>query len=144
MLLEQMGFENLTGIEIHKGIVKDAQSRVPSATVMEGSALQIPFNDASFDLVFTSGLLIHIAPQDLPVAMNEIHRCVKGWIWGFEYYAPEMTEVLYRGRTGLLWKADYARFYTESFGDLERVMERRLKYLDNNNLDSMFLLRKKR
>jgi pseudaminic acid biosynthesis-associated methylase len=144
MLLEQMGFENLAGIEIHKGIVKDAQSRVPSATVMEGSALQIPFNDASFDLVFTSGLLIHIAPQDLPVAMNEIHRCVKGWIWGFEYCAPEMTEVLYRGRTGLLWKADYARFYGESFGDLELVMERRLKYLDNNNLDSMFLLRKKR
>ncbi len=144
ILLEQMGFNNLTGIEIHQKIVKEAQSRVPGARVMEGSALKIPFRDASFDLVFTSGLLIHIAPQDLLVAMNEIYRCAKGWIWGLEYYAPEMTEVLYRGHSGLLWKSDYARFYTESFPDLELVLERRLNYLVNGNTDSMFLLRRKK
>jgi len=143
IVLDQMGFKNLTGIEIHQEIVKEAQSRVPWARVMEGSALKIPFPDASFDLVFTSGLLIHIAPQDLPVAMTEIHRCARGWIWGLEYYAPEMTEVLYRGHSGLLWKSDYARFYTESFPDLELVLERRLNYLVNDNTDSMFLLRRK-
>ena len=142
--LEQMGFKNLTGIEIHTEIVKEARSRVPFARLMEGSALKIPFQDAGFDLVFTSGLLIHIAPQDLPVAMNEIHRCARDWIWGLEYYAPEMTEVLYRGRSGLLWKTDYARLYTETFHDLELVSERRLNYLENDNTDSMFLLRRKR
>jgi pseudaminic acid biosynthesis-associated methylase len=142
--LHQMGFENLNGIEIQKEIVKNAQSRVPSAKLMEGSALNIPFRDASFDLVFTSGLLIHIAPQDLSLAMTEIHRCAKDWIWGLEYYAPEITEVLYRGHPGLLWKADYARIYTESFPDLELVMEQRLSYLDNDNVDSMFLLRRKK
>jgi pseudaminic acid biosynthesis-associated methylase len=139
-----MGFENLSGIEIHQGIVNEAQSRAPWARLMEGSALKIPFRDTSFDLVFTSGLLIHIAPQDLPVAMNEIHRCAKDWIWGLEYYAPEMTEVLYRGHSGLLWKTDYARLYMESFHDLELVSERKLKYLANDNTDSMFLLRRKR
>ena len=144
ILLKQMGFENLNGIEIHKEIVKTAQSRVPWARVMEGSVLKMPFEDASFDLVFTSGLLIHIAPHDLPSAMSEIHRCARTWIWGLEYYAPEMTEVLYRGRPGLLWKADYAGMYTHSFPDLELVSERRLKYLTDDNTDSMFLLRKKR
>jgi pseudaminic acid biosynthesis-associated methylase len=144
ILLREMGFENLTGIDVQEAIVTKAQSRVPWARVTEGSALKIPFHDASFDLVFTSGLLIHIAPQDLPVAMNEIYRCAKGWIWGFEYYAPETTEVLYRGHPGLLWKTDYARFYTESFPELELVLEQRLKYMDNQNTDSMFLLRRKR
>ena len=144
ILLKQMGFENLSGIEIHQGIVNEAQSRAPWARLMEGSALKIPFRDTSFDLVFTSGLLIHIAPQELPVAMNEIHRCAKDWIWGLEYYAPEMTEVLYRGHSGLLWKTDYARLYMESFHDLELVSERKLKYLANDNTDSMFLLRRKR
>ena len=100
-----MGFENLSGIEIQEEIVTKAQSRVPWARVTEGSALRIPFPDASFDMVFTSGLLIHIAPQDLPVAMNEIYRCAKRWIWGFEYHSPQMTEIPYRGHSELLWKA---------------------------------------
>jgi pseudaminic acid biosynthesis-associated methylase len=143
MILEQMGFKNLTGIEIHKEIVKEARARVPWATVMEGSALKIPFGDTKFDLVFTSGLLIHIAPRDLPVVMREIYRCSKNWIWGLEYYAPETTEVLYRGQAGLLWKADFARIYTKSFPDLELMLERRLSYLENDNVDSMFLLRRK-
>jgi ubiquinone/menaquinone biosynthesis C-methylase UbiE len=111
---------------------------------MEGSVLNIPFRDASFDLVFTSGLLIHIAPQDLPVAMGEIHRCAKDWIWGLEYYAPEITEVPYRRQLGLLWKADYARIYTESLPDIELVMEKGLSYLDNDNIDSMFLLHREK
>jgi pseudaminic acid biosynthesis-associated methylase len=143
MILEQMGFKNLTGIEIHKEIVKEAKARVPWASVVEGSALKIPFNDAKFDLVFTSGLLIHIAPRDLPVVMHEIHRCSKSWIWGLEYYAAETTEVLYRGQAGLLWKADFARIYTKNFPDLELMLERRLSYLENDNVDSMFLLHKK-
>jgi len=61
-----------------------------------------------------------------------------------EYYAPEMTEVLYRGHSGLLWKSDYARLYTESFPGLELVSERRLNYLVNDNTDSMFLLRRRK
>lgn len=82
ILLHEMGFENLTGIEIQEEIVKKAHFRAPWARVTEGSALKIPFYDASFDMVFTSGLLIHIAPQDLPVAMHEIYRCARRWIWG--------------------------------------------------------------
>jgi pseudaminic acid biosynthesis-associated methylase len=141
MILEQMGFKNVTGIEIHKEIVKEAKLVCLGATVLEGSALKIPFGDAKFGLVFTSGLLIHIAPRDLSVVMHEIYRCSKSWIWGLEYCAPETTEVLYRGQAGLLWKADFARIYTESFLDLELMLERRLSYLENE--DSMFLLRRK-
>jgi pseudaminic acid biosynthesis-associated methylase len=143
MLLQQMGFENLTGIEINAGVVQEAQSRLPSVKILEGSALRIPLGDASFDLVFTSGLLIHIAPRDLPAAMKEIHRCAKTWIWGLEYYAPQTTEIPYRGRSGLLWKADYARLYTQTLPDLELVQERRLRYRENDNVDTMFLLRRK-
>jgi pseudaminic acid biosynthesis-associated methylase len=143
VLLRQMGFENLTGIEIHKEIVKHAQTRALGVKVMEGSALAIPFDDASFDVVFTSGLLIHIAPHDLPVVMREVHRCSKRWIWGLEYYAPQMTEVLYRGHSALLWKTDYAHLYAESFGDLDLALEQRLKYLETDNTDAMFLLNKR-
>ena len=143
ILLHEMGFEDLNGIEIQEAIVKKAEFRVPWAKITEGSALKIPFHDASFDLVFTSGLLIHIAPKDLPVAMNEIYRCAKSWIWGLEYHSQQMTEIPYRGHSELLWKADYARLYTESFPDLELVAEQKLNYLESDNVDSIFLLRRK-
>jgi ubiquinone/menaquinone biosynthesis C-methylase UbiE len=116
--------------------------RLPSAKLVEGSALKIPYPDADFDLVFTSGVLIHIAPDDLVTAMSEIHRCSKTWIWGLEYYAPEMTEVPYRDRQNLMWKTDYARLYLKNFADLELVLEEKLPYLKDGNVDTMFLLRR--
>jgi hypothetical protein len=77
----------------------------------------------------------------LPLALGEIRRCAKHWIWGVEYYAPQMTEVAYRGHNTLLWKTDYARLYAENFPELELVREERLRYLENENVDSAFLLR---
>lgn len=143
LALQQMGFTNLYGIEIITEIVKQSRSRLPSAKISEGSALQIPFPDGYFDLVFTAGVLIHIAPSDLRIAMSEMRRCSKTWIWGSEYYAPEMTEIPYRGHTNLLWKTDYAKLYTKNFPELEVVREEHLHYLNDGNIDTMFLLRRK-
>lgn len=143
MLLQQMGFSNLYGIEIQSYALDRAKQRVPGAKLTQASGLSIPYADQFFDLVFTSGVLIHIAPADLPSAISEIHRTTKRWIWGFEYYAPEMTEVNYRGNTALLWKTDYARLYRELFPDLELVREERYPYLENQNIDTGFLLQRK-
>lgn len=141
LLLSQMGFTNLYGIEIQDYALDRAKERLAGAILTQASASGIPYADQFFDLVFTSGVLIHIAPADLPAAFGEIHRCAKRWIWGFEYYAPETTEVKYRGHESLLWKTDYARCYLRQFDDLELVREERLRYLNNDNVDSVFLLR---
>lgn len=141
--LEHLGFTNLHGIEINGEILREAQTRLPFAKLTQATALQIPYPDAHFDLVFTSGLLIHIAPSELETVMNEIHRCSKAWIWGLEYYAPEVTEVLYRGQRNLLWKADFVQLYLKNFPDLELVREERLSYLRDGNVDTMFMLRRR-
>lgn len=143
LLLQQMGFTNLYGIEIQPYALDRAQERLPKAVLTEATAFAIPYPDVFFDLVFTSGVLIHIAPADLPTALREIHRSAKHWIWGFEYYAPEMTEVVYREHKSLLWKSDYAHLYLEQFPDLELVCEERFRYVENDNLDTAFLLRRK-
>jgi pseudaminic acid biosynthesis-associated methylase len=143
LLLQSMGFTNLYGIEIQEYALQGAQARLPAAVLKQASALAIPYADQFFDLVFTSGVLIRIAPADLPAVLGEIRRCTKHWIWGFEYYAPQMTEVAYRGHSALLWKTDYARLYTEQFPDLELIREERLRYLENDNVDTAFLLRVK-
>lgn len=143
LLLEQMGFHDLHGIEIQSYALDRAKQRLPEAKLQQASAFEIPHEDCFFDLVFTSGVLIHIAPEDLPRAIAEIHRCSKQWVWGFEYYAPQMTQVNYRGHDSLLWKTDFARLYLEQFADLELVREERFQYLDNDNVDAAFLLRRK-
>jgi pseudaminic acid biosynthesis-associated methylase len=142
LLLQQMGFTNLYGIEIQSYALERARRLVAGAKLLRASALALPYPDRFFDLVFTSGVLIHIAPPELSRALAEIHRCTKRWIWGFEYYAPEMTEVRYRGHSALLWKTDYARHFQEQFCDLELLREERLRYLENENVDTVFLFRR--
>jgi ubiquinone/menaquinone biosynthesis C-methylase UbiE len=66
VLLQQMGYVNLHGIEIQSYALEKARQQLPSAVFTEASAFAIPFPDEYFDLVFTSGVLIHIAPQICP------------------------------------------------------------------------------
>lgn len=144
LCLQRMGFGNLYSIELQTHALELSRARTKRTNIIEGSAFDIPFKDGYFDLVFTSGVLIHIGPSDMASAMREIHRCTREYIWGLEYYADEHTEITYRGHKNLLWKADFARLYLDQLGDLELVREERFEYLDNDNVDSMFLLRRTR
>jgi pseudaminic acid biosynthesis-associated methylase len=144
LMLRQMGWRNLSGTELQPFAMEIARSRLPDAALKLGSALALPWEDCSFDVVFTCGVLIHISPADLPSVMDEIYRTTREYIWGTEYYAPEVTQVPYRDHKELLWKMDFARQYVQRFPDLELVKEQRLPYLDGANVDAVFLLRRKR
>jgi ubiquinone/menaquinone biosynthesis C-methylase UbiE len=41
---------------------------------LQGSALSIPWPDNSFDAIISSDVLEHIAPDDIPVLVQELHR----------------------------------------------------------------------
>lgn len=144
LCLQEMGFSDLWGIELQDYAVELSRSRTEHINIIGGSVFDIPYKDEYFDLVFTSGVLIHIAPTDIGRAMQEIYRCAKQYIWGFEYCADKYTEIPYRGNKNLLWKADFGELYRKQLGDLELVKERHLEYLDNDNVDAMFLLRKRK
>lgn len=142
LLLQAMGFKNLYGIELQNYAVETAKSRTKRINIIQGSAFDIPFKDGYFDLVFTSGVLIHISPVYLPKALGEINRCSKKLIWGFEYFAEQTTEIPYRGNNSLLWKANYSELYLKNFSDLKLLKEKKYKYLSGKNVDVMFLLEK--
>ena len=143
LLLQKMGFKNLYGIEINEYAVELSKQRVNNINIIQGSAFDIPFKNEYFDLVFTSGVLIHIAPHDINLVLNEIYRCTKEYIWGFEYYEEKYTEIIYRGKKDLLWKANFAQLYLNLFENLKLIKEKKIKYLNNDNIDVMFLLKKK-
>ncbi len=141
--LQKMGFENLYGIEVNSYAIERTKTRLRNINIIQGSAFDIPFKNDYFDLVFTSGVLIHVSPPDIKRALAEIYRCSKKYIWGFEYYADTYTEVTYRGHNNMLWRANFAGLYLEQFDDLELVKEKRVKYLENDNVDAMFLNKKR-
>ncbi|MBU2540203.1 methyltransferase domain-containing protein [Patescibacteria group bacterium] len=144
LYLQKMGFKNLYGVEINPKVIERGKSIAKNVSVVQGSALDIPFKDNYFDLVFTSGVLIHISPKDIKKALKEIHRCSKKYIFGFEYFDEKFTEILNwsRRKRKFAWKANYPKLYLDSFKDLKLVKEKKVKYLAENNTDVMYLLKK--
>ena len=143
LCLQRMGFSKLYGIELQSYAVELSKSRTKDINIIQGEASDIPYKDSFFDVVFTSGVLIHISSSSLPDIMKEIHRCTKDYIFGFEYYSEKPTEIEYRGHRDLLWKASFAEMYLELFDDLTLEKEEKIKYLNSANVDSMFLLGKR-
>jgi pseudaminic acid biosynthesis-associated methylase len=141
--LRRIGFRRLYGVEIQRYCVEEAKRLNPEVDIIEGSGFDIPFKDGFFDLVFTNNVLIHIAPDDIGGLLDEMQRVTRRWIWGFEYYAPEFTEIPYRGHEHLLWKADYAALFRARFPALRSVREELLDCLDEpGKQDKLYLLEK--
>jgi pseudaminic acid biosynthesis-associated methylase len=142
LLLQNMGFKHLYGIELQSYAVELSKSRTKNINIIQGSALDIPFKDHFFDMVFTSGVLIHISPDDIGVVLDEMYRCTKHYIWGFEYYAEEYTKVNYREHDNLLWKTDFSKLFLERFSHCRLVRQELYQYRDSDSTDVMFLIEK--
>lgn len=99
----------------------EADGVLPPANVFDGVASRLPFADASVDMAFTSGVLIHIHPDDLAAACAEIHRVAARHIVCVEYFSDKAEEIPYRGHTGALFKRDFGSLWLDQFPDLKVV-----------------------
>ncbi len=141
--LQHLGFEKLYGVEIQEDAVERSKRHTRHIHIIQGSAFDIPFKDAYFDLVFTNGVLIHIHPKDLKAAMSEIVRCSRKYISGFEYFSDKQQEIPYRGKKGALWKADFPKLYQQLFPSLKLLSCTKYPYLHRPDLcDVSFLFQK--
>lgn len=110
------------------GVVKPDQA-------IDGLGNAIPLPDGAVDLAFTSGVLIHVHPDNLLATCKELHRVSRRYIACIEYFADKPEEVLYRGHTEALFKRDFGGYYLDQFPDL-RVLDygftwKRISTLDN-------------
>jgi len=141
-LFKKLGYKNLYGIEINKQAIRIAKEKRPEIDIIFGSAQDIPFKSGYFDLVFTVGVLIHIAPENIKAVMNEIARCSKKYIWGLEYFAEEHQGIDYRNEKGLLWKGNFPEIYLKNIKNLQVIKQRKLPYLKTKDIDIMYLIQK--
>ena len=156
-ILHKMGFYDLSGIALfdlypekvpgrqdrgalEQYVLNSEQDKNISIGLSYGAFSKIPFPDNSFDLIFSSISLTHFSPSNVIDIMKEIYRCTIKYIWGFEYYSDNITEINVFGKRR--WKADFMKQYLELFPSLTVIKEKKYTYQRNNNLNSMFLLRK--
>jgi pseudaminic acid biosynthesis-associated methylase len=122
-LVELLGAEYVAGVDVNETALEVVRSELPGVDARVATARDLPFDDDAFDLVFTTGVLIHQSPEELPRVMDEIVRCSRRYVLCGEYRADELEEVPYRGQRGALYKQDYGRLYQERFPQLRLLEE---------------------
>ena len=96
--LKHLGFRTVIGIDLGEAALRQTQELlkqrgIAGISFCEGSVLQLPYDDDSFDFVFCNGVLHHTT--DTQQGLNEIYRALRpgGQAWIYVY-----------NRDGLYWK----------------------------------------
>ena len=79
------------------------------------NGFELPHKDNSIDAVMTSGVLIHIAPENLKRITDEIYRVSNKYIICSEYFSHNPETIPYHGKEGLLFKRDFGKWYTDNY-----------------------------
>lgn len=87
------------------------QARVTGANIMTGTGSLCLTTTPTYELVFTAGVLIHVALDNLPTLMNEINAASTHYVLAIEYAADAEEMVEYRGVKDRLWKRPYGKLY---------------------------------
>lgn len=134
--LKKIGFDEVTGLDISKEGVQTAKQRAEKSgtqgvNFVQGSTLEIPFENQEFDFVFSNGVLHHT--KDLKGGLKEVLRVLKSGGKGFLYLieAPggifwDVIEIL----RPLMHEVDY-RFAREQFRLMGVPANRRYYILDH-------------
>jgi pseudaminic acid biosynthesis-associated methylase len=99
------------GVDINAAAVREAGANGVSAQLGSAKSITQIFGRGSMDLVFSAGVLIHVAPEDLEEAMRAIVQVSRKYVLAVEYESEQEEEVLYRGHGGKLWKRNYGKLY---------------------------------
>lgn len=117
-LSELLPAHQIYGVDINHSALAELRRTLPSVNAVWAKARELPFRDRFFDLVYTTGVLIHQPPDALHDVMREIVRCSSRYVLAGEYYSAEVTEVPYRGQEGALFKMDFGELYLRMFPEL--------------------------
>lgn len=135
---------DLAGVEINAKAVEKLRSW-GKAEIYHQSLLDFA-SARQWDLVFVSGVLIHMNPEVLPQVYDRLYHASRRYVALVEYYNPSPVEIPYRGLSGRLFKRDFAGEMLERFSGL-RLLDYGFVYHGDPNfpLDDLtwFLMEKR-
>ena len=103
----------LYGVDVNATAVEEARQQGFEAQCTSAVTIAGLFDPGSIDLVFTCGVLIHVAPEDLDAVMRAIVATSGRYVLAVEYAADQEEEVEYRGHAGKLWKRPFGKLYEQ-------------------------------
>jgi spore coat polysaccharide biosynthesis protein SpsF len=109
-----------SAMEINAKAAEILKSNMPSCEVFPGSILENK-PPGTYDFVFTGGLLVCIEGKYLPIAYDNIYSHSNRYIGIIEYYNPTPVEIIYRGKSGILFKRDFVGEMLDKYPDLTLV-----------------------
>lgn len=68
------------GVDVSEIVTARCNRRMPGRFT-HGSVLSLPFEDASFQTVVSTDCMEHLAPEDVPKALKEIHRVASRFVF---------------------------------------------------------------
>lgn len=102
-------------IEISKPAFDYVSARHTFEHAFNGPILDSQLPEGGFDLVFTSGVLIHIAPDQLLAHMRKMHDYSRRWILMGEYFNRTPVSLDYQGQKDRLFKRDFGKLFIQNF-----------------------------
>jgi pseudaminic acid biosynthesis-associated methylase len=102
-------------IEISESAYKFVTSRYDFAEAYNGPILDSGLEKASYDLVFTMGVLIHINPDQLLDNMKKMFEYSKKYVLIGEYFDRTPVSLEYQGKKDKLFKRDFGKLFLENF-----------------------------
>jgi len=102
-------------VEISPDAFNIVTQRYKLATAQNCSIIEADFPLHSFDLVFTTGVLIHIAPENLIQNLSKIYSLSRRYILFCEMFSRVPKTVHYKNEDDLLFTRDYGRFFLDNF-----------------------------
>lgn len=102
-------------IEISKPAFDFVTGQYQLDETYNGPILQSDFAPASFDLVFTIGVLIHINPDELLATMRKMHDYSRRYVLIGEYFNRTPVMLEYQGEQNKLFKRDFGKLFLENF-----------------------------
>jgi len=114
-ILRGLGDFELVGVEPQDAARAEGARRGVQETILPGDAFHLPFEDGSFDLVLTTGVMMHISPDDILRALAEFRRVSRKCYFTMDYFEEAETAVSnYHGHDDLLWRRDMRKVVARS------------------------------
>lgn len=130
--------KQIFGLETKKKLFYDAPKKIPQANYALGSALSLPFEDNSFDIVVSFEVIEHIPKKTETIMFKEINRVLKKdgsfflstpnknfvscildpawWLMGHRHYSHNYFQKLAKETGFVIKKVDYGGDIWEMLG----------------------------
>lgn len=100
---------HVSGLEINPEMIAIAQKNTPPSLrdkvsfVISPNSMTLPFADETFDVVFSKGAMVHLAPEQREITLQELYRVLKkggtflvqDWLSPIQHkWSPEVEDLI--------------------------------------------------